>query len=206
MTRPTDHSLPGIGWALMITTSSRSIESRFVVAGRHEAEGRHRFALGAGRDHADLPVGQLVDRRDVDERVVGTWRMRASSPAPRSCPWSARGSPLAARGHRRVDDLLDAVHVAGEAGHDDPLVGLGEEHPAQDDADGRLRRGVTRLLGVVESDSKRRMPCSSAMAPMRARSVRRPSTGWRSSLKSPECRITPWACGRRGRRRWAPSG
>jgi len=26
--------------------------------------------------------------------------------------------------HRRVDDLLDAVHVAGEAGHDDPLVGL----------------------------------------------------------------------------------
>src|SRR5581483_11897071 len=37
------------------------------------------------------------------------------------------------------------------------------------------------------------MPGSLAMAPMRARSVRRPSTGVRSSLKSPECRIVP--CG-----------
>ena len=37
-------------------------------------------------------------------------------------------------------------------------------------------------------------PRSWRSAPMRARSVRRPSTGVRSSLKSPECRITP--CGR----------
>ena len=37
------------------------------------------------------------------------------------------------------------------------------------------------------------MPGSVARAPMRARSVRRPSTGVMSSLKSPEWRITP--CG-----------
>ena len=30
------------------------------------------------------------------------------------------------------------------------------------------------------------------MAPMRARSVRRPSTGKKSSLKSQECSSTPW--------------
>ena len=45
---------------------------------------------------------------------------------------------------------------------------------------------------LVESASSSRMPDSLAMAPMRARSVTRPSTGVRSSLKSPECRITPW--------------
>ena len=36
------------------------------------------------------------------------------------------------------------------------------------------------------------MPAVRASSPMRARSVRRSSTGVRSSLKSPECRITPW--------------
>ena len=46
---------------------------------------------------------------------------------------------------------------------------------------------------LVESERRRRMPTVSANSPMRERSVRRPSTGWRSSLKSPECRITP--CG-----------
>ena len=38
-----------------------------------------------------------------------------------------------------------------------------------------------------------RMPSSQAMAPMRARSVRRPSTGVRSSFQSPVCSSTP--CG-----------
>ena len=37
------------------------------------------------------------------------------------------------------------------------------------------------------------MPSVRASSPMRDMSVRRPSTGCRSSLKSPECRITP--CG-----------
>ena len=44
----------------------------------------------------------------------------------------------------------------------------------------------------VESASSSRTPGPDARAPIRARSVRRPSTGSRSSLKSPECRRTPW--------------
>ncbi len=44
---------------------------------------------------------------------------------------------------------------------------------------------------LVESDSKSRMPSCDANAPMRPRSVVRPSTGVRSSLKSPEWRMTP---------------
>ncbi len=46
---------------------------------------------------------------------------------------------------------------------------------------------------LVESAISSRMPSEAAMAPMRARSVRRLSTGVRSSLKSPECSTTP--CG-----------
>ena len=59
---------------------------------------------------------------------------------------------------------------------------------------------------LVESDSSRRMPGSSASAPMRDRSVRRPSTGWRSSLKSPECRMTPWGVWKAMAKAWGPSG
>ena len=112
----------------------------------------------------------------------------------------------AALGDRRVGDLLDAVQVAGEAGGDDPLPALlGEQRRAAP------RRRWSRSArdpcssALVESASSRRMPSLDAIAPMRARSVRRPSTGVRSSLKSPECRITPcgvwtaiaWACGTR---------
>ena len=46
---------------------------------------------------------------------------------------------------------------------------------------------------LVESDSRSRIPSVRASSPKRGMSVRRPSTGCRSSLKSPECRITP--CG-----------
>ena len=45
---------------------------------------------------------------------------------------------------------------------------------------------------LVESASSSRTPGSPARAPMRDRAVRRPSTGVRSSLKSLECRISPW--------------
>ena len=43
---------------------------------------------------------------------------------------------------------------------------------------------------LVESDSRSRTP-RRPISPMRARSVIRPSTGFWSSLKSPECRIVP---------------
>jgi hypothetical protein len=61
-------------------------------------------------------------------------------------PTQASGH-LAATGLRRVEDLLDAVHVAGEAGHDDASRGGPEDR-----LDGRgelpLGRGEARDLGV----------------------------------------------------------
>lgn len=47
----------------------------------------------------------------------------------------------------RVEDLLDAVHMAGEAGHDDALLGV-REHRAQDIGDVPLGRDEARDLGV----------------------------------------------------------
>ena len=64
----------------------------------------------------------------------------------------------------------------------------------------RSTRPTLRSLGAwpassafVESASRTRIPSVRASSPMRARSVRRSSTGVRSSLKSPECSTTP--CG-----------
>ncbi len=59
------------------------------------------------------------------------------------------GGDGSAAGDGGVGDLLDAVDVAGEAGHDDPLVGVGREQVAA----GRRRPtrsldGVPFLLGV----------------------------------------------------------
>ena len=71
--------------------------------------------------------------------------------------------------------------------------------PGQEDLLAAWRRPSTPTAvnpgssALVESASSSRMPGSEASAPMRARSVRRPSTGWRSILKSPECRMIP--CG-----------
>ena len=45
---------------------------------------------------------------------------------------------------------------------------------------------------LVESANSSRMPLVCASSPIRARSVRRPSTGARSILKSPEWSTTPW--------------
>ena len=50
-------------------------------------------------------------------------------------------------GDRGVEDLLDPVHVAGEAGHDDPLRAL-LEHPVEHRADVDLGRGEAGDLGV----------------------------------------------------------
>ena len=92
-----------------------------------------------------------------------------------------------------VGDLLDAVDVAGEAGGDDAATRVGVEQVEQHLADRFSDREWPRASALVESDSSRRMPSFWAMAPMTPRSVSRPSTGVRSSLKSPVCRIVP--CG-----------
>ena len=101
---------------------------------------------------------------------------------------------VAAEGDGGVGDLLDAVDVAGEAGGDDaPALVLVEQvvehlaHGASPSGSGRARR---RWWSRPAAGGR---PRSSAIAPMRARSVRRPSTGVRSSFQSPVCRIMP--CG-----------
>ena len=89
------------------------------------------------------------------------------------------------------DDLLDAVDVAGEAGHDHATL-----RPLEEEATQRARRR-SRSDGVkpgssafVESASSSATP-SSPSAARRLTSVRRPSIGVRSSLKSPECTTMP---------------
>ena len=61
---------------------------------------------------------------------------------------ATEGGDHPAAGPGGVGDLLDAVQVAGEAGGDDALAGVGGEQVTQDPADGPLAGGVARLLGV----------------------------------------------------------
>ncbi len=85
------------------------------------------------------------------------------------------------------------MDVAGEARHHDPPAGARLEEPQQHRPHRALGLGEAGFLGVGRVASSRRMPGSWARAPMRPDRSSRPSTGVRSSLKSPECRITP--CG-----------
>ena len=99
------------------------------------------------------------------------------------------GHPAAVRGGR-VQHLLHPVHVAGEAGHDDPLLGL-REHLVQHRGDVTLAGDDARDLGVGgvgHAAGRRPRPPRRAKPP---RSVSRPSSGSWSILKSPVCRTTP---------------
>ena len=120
-----------------------------VLARGHERQGRHGLALRAGRDHAHLARGQAVHVLDVDLHAVGD----ADDAQPRAeldvlAHGPAERGHLAAVGHGGIDDLLHPVHVAGEAGHDDALAGLGGEDPAQRHADRGFRFGKAGLLRV----------------------------------------------------------
>ena len=90
-----------------------------------------------------------------------------------------------------VGDLLDPVDVAGEAGGDDAAALVGEQR-AQHRADLPLARRVPVLLRVGRVREQQPNSLGRRDGPMRARSVRRPSTGVRST-KSPEWSTTP--CG-----------
>ena len=73
-------------------------------------------------------------------------------------------------------------------------------------ADRGLRRREPGPLGVRGVGQQQPHALAAAISPSRARSVVRPSTGVRSSLKSPVCRIVPAGRAvRRRRRRAAPS-
>ena len=120
-----------------------------VLTGGHERQRGHRLALRARGDHADLAFGHAVHRLDVDQHPVGD----ADDAQPRPeldvlTHGATECGHLAAARHRGIDDLLHAVHVAGETRHDDPLTCLGSEDPAQHHAHRGFRFGETGLLRV----------------------------------------------------------
>ena len=189
-------SLPGIGCELRITVSSGPSLS-------------HRFSLAAISDSAD--IGSPCDPVEMTHTRPGS-RSPTSSMSTQVRVGDAQQAHLAGQAHvllhrhaeRRdgaaerdggVGDLLDPVDVAGEAGDDDPpaLVarGTGRRAPCRPPSPTARVAGLVGVGRVREQQPDARV--LSAMAPMRARSVSRPSTGVRSSLKSPECRIVP--CG-----------
>ena len=195
MTRPTDHSLPGMGWALITTTSSsRSLKNRFSPAARRDSAD-----IGSPWDPVEItqtwPGGEAVDVLDVDQGVVGdVQEAELAGQGHVLLHRPAEGGHRSAAGDGGVGHLLDPVDVAGEAGHDEPAVRARQEDLRAASRPPSISDGVKPgSSALVESASSRRIPGSEASAPMRARSVRRPSTGWRSILKSPEWRMMP--CG-----------
>ena len=194
MTRPTDHSLPGMGWALMTTTSSSwSLKKRFSpTASRDSAD------IGSPWEPVEMtqtsPGVEPVDVLDVDE---GVRRGCRGGPARRaSATFFCIDRPRVA--------TLRPPAMAASATCWTRWMWLAKQ-VTMNRRPGRARKTLRRVAptvvsegvkpgssALVESASSRRIPGSEAIAPIRARSVRRPSTGWRSILKSPQWRMTPW--------------
>ena len=121
----------------------------FVLARGHERQGGHGLALRAGGDDANL-AGREVERLfDVDQALLGDLQEAQlageGDVAPHRTPQRGHVAP---RGDGGVGHLLDPVDVAGEAGHDHPLVPVGIEQAAQDPAHLLLRRRPPFFLGV----------------------------------------------------------
>ena len=156
-------------------------------------------------DSAD--IGSPWDPVETTHTVPGPARRRRSTSTKASSGTSSRPE---------APGQLDVLgHRAPEGGHLAPCRrgrrrrpagpgGCGWRSRSRSSAARRRRRTARRrvaptvALGVGEARAPRRWssptaaggcPGPSARAPMRARSVSRPSTGVRSILKSPECRI-----------------
>ena len=114
----------------------------------HPGQGRHGLSLRAG-DHEDSLVrGQRGDVPGIDEDAGGDLEVAALGGDPHVAHHGAphEGDPPVVQGGG-VEDLLDAVDVAGEGGHDDLPVGVGED-VVQDLADLALVAHHARDLGV----------------------------------------------------------
>ena len=133
MTLATAHSLPGMACELSTTTSPSSTCSQ-------------RLSPAAICARAD--IGSPWEPVEMTQISPGSWSPIVSMSAkersgivsmPRSRamptffiierPSSATLRPACDGG---VGELLDAVHVAREAGHDDPTAPLGDEDPPSD--------------------------------------------------------------------------
>ena len=103
----------------------------------HQRHRCHRLTLGTRGEHADRAIGVTVDLRDVDHHPLGDGQnAEPSGKLHIVLHRSAERGDLAVVVRRSVDDLLDAVKVAGEAGHDDPTTRAHREDPLEGHADG----------------------------------------------------------------------
>ena len=116
---------------------------------RHERHRCHRLTLGPRRKDTDLAGIEALDVLDVLEQVAlrNGQDAKLSSQLHVVTHRSSERGDLAIVGDGGIDDLLDAVEVAGEAGHDDPLTLTHGEDSTQGLADRRLLCGEPRLLG-----------------------------------------------------------
>ena len=119
-----------------------------VVAVGHPPQRGERLALGARGDDDDLLRRVVVDLAQRHEHALGHGDVAQRAP---DVDVLAHRAPderhLAVERRRRVDDLLDAVDVRGEAGdHDPPLAAL--EDALEVGADHRLARGEAGAVGV----------------------------------------------------------
>ena len=193
MTCPTDHSLPGIGCALMITTSSSVMRS-------------HLFCPVAMSESADIgsPCEPVEITHTSPGGTLSTASMSINTPSgmlmmPRRVPSSTflpmeRPSVATLRPFATAASMICCTRCMWLAKQATTM--------RLPDWDAKTRRNTTPTedsdsvnpgsSALVESDKRRRIPSVLASSPMRDMSVRRPSTGCRSILKSPECRITPW--------------
>ena len=196
MTLETLISLPGMGCELRMTVSWSSSCSQRLSPEAMQRERGHRLALGAGGDHAHLTRLEGVDLLDVDEAGLGDREQThlAGDAHVLLHRASERGDHPAV-GDGGVGDLLHPVDVAGEAGRDHPATGAGRRTAGA----ARRRRTSPSASGRAESalvESLRQQADALVLgdrAHHRRAPVSRPSTGVRSILKSPVCRIVP--CG-----------
>ena len=111
-----------------------------MVAIGHPAQCRQRLALRAGRDDHDALVGEVVDLARADEQPVGHLDVaQRAADADVLAHRASHQRDLAIERIGRVEDLLNAMDVGGEARHHDaPLTA--REDLLQVGAHYRLRR------------------------------------------------------------------
>ena len=113
---------------------------------------RERLALRPGRDDHYVLGRVIVDVSLLDQ---GVGRNSQVAQIPSDTHVAHHGTAdvdhLALVGDSRVEDLLHAVDVGGEAGHDHPLP-AGGEHPFESGADVSLRCRETRNFGIGRVD------------------------------------------------------
>ena len=94
----------------------------------HACQSGHGLALAPRGDDANLVLGQATDMRQIDQRILGYLHIAELRGDPHDVFHAAPSDgDLTAIACGHVDNLLDAVYVRGEGGHDNPLFTATEE-------------------------------------------------------------------------------